>query len=107
MPCVLGYAEIGRKNKKIKPIKRMYREWLNTYSGKEYQKVSKNVGKLYDEATISRLGINFINTPKWKKMISTFKTATLLEIDFGKCLMKRIILILKNSIIYFSSFLCS
>ena len=82
MPCVLGYAEIGRKNKKIKPIKRMYREWLNTYSGKEYQKVSKNVGKLYDEATISRLGINFINTPKWKKMISTFKTATLLEIDF-------------------------
>ena len=59
MPCVLGYAEIGRKNKKIKPIKRMYREWLTTYSGKEYQKVSKNVGKLYDEANNIKIGNKF------------------------------------------------
>ena len=60
-------------NKKIF-IKRMYREWLNTYSGKEYQKVSKKFVIIY-EATISRFIINFTNTPKWKKMISTFKTA--------------------------------
>ena len=65
---------------KNKPIKECIR-WLNILR-KRISKVSKNVGKLYDEATISRLGINFINTPKWKKMISTFKTATLLEIDF-------------------------
>ena len=38
MPCVLRLCGNWQKKQKIKPIKRMYREWLNTYSGKRISK---------------------------------------------------------------------
>ena len=53
VPCVIGYAEIGKENKKYNPANKMYKKWITTYSSKEYQLVSKNVGKLFDASIIS------------------------------------------------------
>ncbi len=82
MPCVLGYAEIGNNIKNYKPSNQMYKTWIQTYSGEEYQEISKSVGKLFDSAVLGRLGNNFKKTHKWKKIQKKFKTAILLEIDF-------------------------
>ena len=82
IPCVIGYAEIGKNLKKCKPSNLMYLKWIQTYSGNEYQNLAKEVGKFYDNCVISRLGNNFQNTYKWKAIKDKFKTATLLEVDF-------------------------
>ena len=82
VPCVIGYAEIGNKLKKFQTSNVKYKKWIQTYAGKEYQNIAKEVGKLFDSSVISRLGKNFFKTKKWKKMKNKFKTATLLEKDF-------------------------
>ncbi len=82
MPCVLGYAEIGLKIKNSKPSNQMYQKWIQTYSSEEYQNISQEVGKLFDNAIKLRLGKNYKKTYKWKKLINIFKTSTLLETDF-------------------------
>jgi thiaminase/transcriptional activator TenA len=82
IPCVLGYAEIGNNLKNYKPSNQMYKSWIQTYSGEEYQKISKSVGRLFDSAVLNRLGKNFNRTHKWKSIQKKFKTAILLEIDF-------------------------
>ena len=80
--CVIGYAEIGNNIKSYKPSNKMYRKWIETYSGEEYQKISKTVGSLFDNAVLNRLGENFSKTPRWKNIQYKFKKAVLLEIDF-------------------------
>ena len=82
IPCVIGYAEIGDNLKNYKPSNQMYKSWIQTYSGEEYQKISKSVGKLFDSAVLNRLGKSFYRTRKWKSIQKKFKTAVLLEIDF-------------------------
>ena len=82
MPCVIGYAEIGNNIKNCKPSNEMYRTWIQTYSGEEYQNLSKAVGSLFDSAVFDRLGKHFNKTPKWKNIQNKFKKAILLEIDF-------------------------
>ena len=82
IPCVLGYAEIGNNLKNYKPSNQMYKSWIQTYSGEEYQEISKSVGRLFDNAVLNRLGKNFYRTRKWKSIQKKFKTAILLEIDF-------------------------
>ena len=82
IPCVIGYAEIGNNIKNYKPSNLMYKTWIQTYSGEEYQKISKAVGRLFDSAVLNRLGKNFYSTHKWKSIQKKFKTAILLEIDF-------------------------
>ena len=82
VPCVIGYGEIGKNIKKNNPKNKMYKEWIITYSGKEYQNVAKNVGKLFDDSIEARLGKQFTKSYKWKKIQEVFKKATLLEIDF-------------------------
>ena len=82
IPCVIGYAEIGYNLKNYKPSNQMYKSWIQTYSGEEYQKISKSVGRLYDNAVLNRLGKSFYRTRKWKSIQKKFKTAVLLEIDF-------------------------
>ena len=82
IPCVIGYAEIGNNLKNYKPSNQMYKSWIQTYSGNEYQKLSKSVGSLFDSAVTNRLGKNFYRTRKWKSIQKKFKTAILLEIDF-------------------------
>ena len=82
MPCVIGYAEIGYNLRKHNPKNFMYKKWIETYSGKDYQNIAKEVGRLFDDAITLRLGKNFAKTYKWKKMQKIFLTSTLLETDF-------------------------
>ena len=82
IPCVIGYAEIGNNLKNYKPSNQMYKSWIQTYSGEEYQKISKSVGRLFDSAVLNRLGKSYYRTRKWKSIQKKFKTAVLLEIDF-------------------------
>ena len=82
IPCVIGYAEIGNNLKRYRPSNQMYQYWIQTYSGEEYQEISKSVGKLFDNAVLKRLGKNFYKINKWKSIQKKFKTAILLEIDF-------------------------
>ena len=60
----------------------MYKSWIQTYSGEEYQKISNSVGRLFDSAVLNRLGKSFYRTRKWQSIQKKFKTAVLLEIDF-------------------------
>ena len=87
-PCVLGYGEIGLNCQNSNPKTLMYKKWIETYSSIEYQDVCKNVSGLIDKAFLLRLGINFENTYKWKKVNQIFKKATLLEVDFWNMAIK-------------------
>ena len=87
-PCVLGYGEIGLNCQNSNPKTIMYKKWIETYSSIEYQDVCKNVSGLIDKAFLLRLGTNFENTYKWKKVNQIFKKATLLEVDFWNMAIK-------------------
>ena len=87
-PCVLGYGEIGLNCQNSNPKTLMYKKWVETYSSIEYQDVCKNVSGLIDKAFLLRLGTNFENTYKWKKVNQIFKKATLLEVDFWNMAIK-------------------
>ena len=87
-PCVLGYGEIGLNCQNSNPKTLMYKKWIETYSSIEYQDVCKNVSGLIDQAFLLRLGTNFENTYKWKKVNQIFKKATLLEVDFWNMAIK-------------------
>ena len=87
-PCVLGYGEIGLNCQNSNPKTLMYKKWIETYSSIEYQDVCKNVSGLIDKAFLLRLGANFKNTYKWKKINQIFKKATLLEVDFWNMAIK-------------------
>ena len=87
-PCVLGYGEIGLNCQNSNPKTLMYNKWIETYSSIEYQNVCKNVSGLIDKAFLLRLGTNFENTYKWKKVNQIFKKATLLEVDFWNMAIK-------------------
>ena len=87
-PCVLGYGEIGLNYQNSNPKTLMYKKWVETYSSIEYQDVCKNVSGLIDKAFLLRLGTNFENTYKWKKVNKIFKKATLLEVDFWNMAIK-------------------
>ena len=66
----------------------MYKTWIETYSGSEYQKVCYEVGSLFDNSINLRLEKNFKHTYKWKCLENKFKKATLLEIDFWEMALK-------------------
>ena len=87
-PCVLGYGEIGLNCQNSNPKTLMYKKWIETYSSIEYQDVCENVAGLIDKAFLLRLGTNFENTYKWKKINQIFKKATLLEVDFWNMAIK-------------------
>ena len=74
----LVVPEVNADNlKNYKPSNQMYNSWIQTYSGEEYQKISKTVGKLFDRAVLNRLGKNFYRTNKWKSIQKKFKKAVL------------------------------
>ena len=87
-PCVLGYGEIGLNLQNFNPKTSMYKKWIETYSGSEYQSVCLNVGKLIDKSFKLRLGKNYTNTYKWNKASQIFKKATSLEVDFWNMALK-------------------
>lgn len=80
-PCVFGYGEIGLllADEKTSDV---YTDWIEAYSGDEYQDVCINAGQLLDKAVISRFGENYAELPVWNKLKSQFDIATRLEVDF-------------------------
>lgn len=82
-PCTFGYGDIGRKLSKLPKIdNNPYQEWIDTYSGEDYQSFCIEMGQMLDKAIINRLGENFWQTPLWKKLCKTYTQATQLEIAF-------------------------
>ncbi|MEM7291499.1 MAG: thiaminase II, partial [Pseudomonadota bacterium] len=65
-----------------------YRNWIDTYSGAEYQEVCTNVGAMIEEATKSRLGDAPDDNPRWAKLCDTFTKATRLEVGFWDMAMR-------------------
>ena len=80
-PCVMGYGEIGAKLK-VEKTSEKYSEWINTYSGSDYQNLCSELGNVIDNALISRLGENCEQGEQWKKLIKHFRQATTLESKF-------------------------
>ena len=81
-PCVLGYGEIGHTLITTANKETTYKDWIETYGGTEYQDVCKNVGEMLNNATKSRLGEDFQESPRWSELCQTFGNATRLEVGF-------------------------
>lgn len=80
-PCVMGYGEIGARLS-TEATSEVYRDWINTYSGDEYQESCRTVGALFDKALTRRLGETYVQLPVWQKLCDTFTMATRLEAGF-------------------------
>jgi thiaminase/transcriptional activator TenA len=80
-PCVMGYGEIGADLGQT-ATSDVYRSWVSTYAGNEYQQVCVDVGILIDNAISRRLGYDPEESPRWKVLCNRFETATRLEISF-------------------------
>jgi thiaminase/transcriptional activator TenA len=79
-PCVIGYAVIG-KNLASDPTTKFesnpYKDWIEMYSGEEFQNVAKAAVRHLDELAASRLGPG-----RFENLVKTFRQATILEIGF-------------------------
>ncbi|MEM9708552.1 MAG: thiaminase II [Pseudomonadota bacterium] len=80
-PCVLGYGEIGAQLDE-EAASDIYKDWINTYAGDDYQSACQATGALLDNALTRRLGDDFETSPRWQRLSTTFSTATELEIGF-------------------------
>ena len=81
-PCIFGYGEIGNRLLKETKSKNKYKDWINVYSGKDYQNLCISIGKMLDKSVTNRLGKKYINNIKWPELEKKFLLATKLEIDF-------------------------
>lgn len=81
-PCVLGYGDIGLYLAETTSADTPYRQWIDTYSGREYQDVCTTVAQMIDEAAQARLGSQPMQNPRWLNLCKTFSKATLLEVGF-------------------------
>lgn len=81
-PCVFGYGEIGaRLGQEIAPDN-PYREWIETYSGEDYQGLCTEVAAMLEDAAAARLGARPLDSPRWPGLAERFAAATRLEIGF-------------------------
>jgi thiaminase/transcriptional activator TenA len=78
-PCVLGYGEIGAR---LAGSGGPYADWIETYSGAEYQTLCHDVGALIDAALMHRLGPDWSSLPRAQQLSHRFATATRLEVAF-------------------------
>ncbi len=81
-PCVFGYGVIGATLAKTAANDTPYQEWIDTYSGDEYQGLCDVVGSMVESAALARLGDAPETNPRWGALCKRFNTATRLEIDF-------------------------
>ena len=81
-PCVFGYGEIGKNLKNSTETTVLYREWIDTYHGEEYQSVCIAVAELIDQVAQSKIGPKYKASPRWTDLCQRFETATRLETDF-------------------------
>lgn len=80
-PCVLGYGEIGLRLA-ASAGDTPWRDWIDTYSGDEFQQACRTAGALIDSALTRRLGDDWERQPRWKRLCERFETATRLEESF-------------------------
>jgi thiaminase/transcriptional activator TenA len=80
-PCALGYGEIGMRLK-AQARGTQYADWINAYSGDDYQKVCRSVGALIDRGLERRLGADYAALPRWTRLTARFAAATRLEVGF-------------------------
>ncbi|MEL7428522.1 MAG: thiaminase II [Pseudomonadota bacterium] len=81
-PCVFGYGEIGKALGKNAVSGTPYQEWIDTYSGTEYQALCDQVGQMLETAARARLGEEPLNNPRWSSLCARFENATRLEVGF-------------------------
>lgn len=82
-PCVLGYGEIGARLA-AEAGDTPYADWIATYSGEDYQRTCRAVGRLVDAAVARRLGKAPEESPRWPRLCGRFRMATRLEVDFWR-----------------------
>lgn len=82
VPCANGYAEIGVNLAATAKLGTPYQNWIDTYAGSDFQDMCHTLGKLFDQAAISRIGADFENSPRWPELCNIFATASRLEADF-------------------------
>src|SRR2546427_430965 len=76
-PCVIGYGEIGRALAARRHNEHPYRDWIESYSGPEYQAVAQGAVERLDQLMARRGGPGRI-----AGLTETFRRATRLEADF-------------------------
>ena len=79
-PCVIGYAVIGKNlvnDPKTKLEGNPYKDWIEMYSGEEFQNVAKSAVLNLDKLAASRMG-----TGRFEGLVKTFLQATSLETGF-------------------------
>lgn len=81
-PCAHGYGEIGLNLATTAAPNTPYREWIDTYAGADYQSFCHDLGRLIDQAAKDRIGSDFEQSPRWKRLCQIFATASRLEADF-------------------------
>ncbi len=80
-PCVFGYGEIGLLTAAQRSSD-TYGDWIETYSGEDYQGLCRSVGELVDGALERRLGQDYAASPRFGHLQARFETATRLEVGF-------------------------
>lgn len=79
-PCVIGYGEIGERLVRQAPqqlANNPYADWIQMYSGSEYQAVTANAIALIDRLAASRA-----TEDRFPALLATFSQATRLETAF-------------------------
>ncbi len=77
IPCVVGYAEIGRYLQQNAAADNSYQAWIDMYAGDEYQKVAKSATD-----QLERLAKGRLTEARFEKLSQLFDKAIRLEIDF-------------------------
>ena len=81
-PCVFGYGEIGARLAATAAPEAPYRDWIDTYSGADYQGVCRDVATLLESVAARRIGADAPSSPRWPALTQTFRTACTLEASF-------------------------
>lgn len=84
-PCVIGYGEIGARLAEAPDTlweTNPYREWLDLYSGEDFQEVSRAASAQLDRVVQARIGGDATQSPRWPALCRIFDQATRLEIGF-------------------------
>ena len=86
-PCILGYAEIGRRIAREKAGAlgdNPYRAWIEMYAGEDYAEVARAEAEQLDRILLRRTGLaaQEIDGARWESLVTTFREACRLEAAF-------------------------
>lgn len=84
-PCVFGYGDIGTRlaaETHGPPCDHPYKEWIETYAGRDYQSVCVDIGALLENVAKRLIGPEAMQSPRWPNLLHTFESASRLEAAF-------------------------